>query len=112
MRLARLAQLTRRALTLVTALPLVVLLAIAHGALAQEAYPQGAPLDPPVSVASLSLTEGAVSFAPSEAGANAWTPAALNRPLTRGDRLWTGPRPMTAIRARRLDRPHPRPRPQ
>ena len=92
-RFTRFAQLPRRALALATALPLVVLLAMAHGAGAQEAYPPGAPPDPPGSVARLNLAEGAVSFAPAEAGpdANAWTPAVLNRPLTTGDRLWTGP---------------------
>jgi hypothetical protein len=57
---------------------------------------QGAPLDPPGRVARLNLTEGAVSFAPADtsgyADSNVWAPAALNRPLTSGDRLWTGPR--------------------
>ena len=93
-RFKRFAHLPRRALALATALPLVVLLAMPHGAGAQEAYSQGAPLDPPGSVARLNLTEGAVSFAAAEANAeaNAWTPAVLNRPLTTGDRLWTGRR--------------------
>lgn len=54
-----------------------------------------APLDPPGQVARLNLVEGAVSFAPGDSGnpaeASAWTPAVLNRPLTGGDRLWTGP---------------------
>lgn len=48
------------------------------------------PLDPPGRVARLSLIDGAVSFAPADS--TAWTAAALNRPLTSGDRLWTGPR--------------------
>jgi hypothetical protein len=52
-------------------------------------------VDPPGRVARLNLAEGAVSFAPGDNGdpANAadWTPAVLNRPLTSGDKLWTGP---------------------
>ena len=55
-----------------------------------------APLDPPGRVARLNLTEGPVSFARGDstgyADRNAWTPAALNWPLTSGDRLWTGSR--------------------
>jgi hypothetical protein len=51
--------------------------------------------DPPGRVARLNLVEGAVSFAPGDNGDPAdaadWTPAVLNRPLTSGDRLWTGP---------------------
>ncbi|MEO8387762.1 DUF6600 domain-containing protein [Polaromonas sp.] len=62
---------------------------------AQEPAPQGAQLDPPGRVARLNLAEGAVSVAPADNGdptaAPAWTPAVLNRPLTSGDRLWTGP---------------------
>ncbi|MEP6964949.1 MAG: DUF6600 domain-containing protein, partial [Polaromonas sp.] len=94
MHLGRLARLPRRALALATVLPLIVLLAMAHGARAQEAYPPGGLPDPPGIVARLNLAEGAVSFAPADANpdANAWTPAELNRPLTTGDRLWTGPR--------------------
>lgn len=57
---------------------------------AQQPAPQGEAPDPPSSVARLNLAEGAVSFAPGDA-ADAWTPAVLNRPLTAGDRLWTGP---------------------
>ncbi|MBW8722783.1 MAG: chromosome partitioning protein ParA, partial [Polaromonas sp.] len=57
---------------------------------AQQPAPQGEASDPPASVARLNLAEGAVSFAPGDA-ADAWTPAMLNRPLTAGDRLWTGP---------------------
>lgn len=60
------------------------------------AWAQGpAQVDPPGRVARLNLAEGAVSFAPGDHGAPAnaadWTPAVLNRPLTSGDRLWTGP---------------------
>jgi hypothetical protein len=90
----RFAHLPRRALALATALPLAVLLAMPYGAGAQQSYSQGAQQDPPGSVARLNLTEGAVSFAAAEANAdaNAWTPAVLNRPLTTGDRLWTGRR--------------------
>jgi hypothetical protein len=43
--------------------------------------------DPPASAARLSYLEGPVSFEP--AGADGWTAAELNRPLTTGDRLWT-----------------------
>lgn len=56
-------------------------------------------IDPPTQVARLSLTEGSVSFSSAEANANAqaghgavaWRAATLNRPLTTGDRLWSGP---------------------
>jgi hypothetical protein len=43
--------------------------------------------DPPGRVARLDYVEGAVTFSP--AGDNEWTDAELNRPLVRGDRLWT-----------------------
>jgi hypothetical protein len=43
--------------------------------------------DPPGRVARLNHAQGSVVFSP--AGDNEWTDAALNRPLTRGDRLWT-----------------------
>jgi hypothetical protein len=57
-----------------------LLLALAGaGALAQT--------DPPARVASLSQIEGSVVLAP--AGDTEWTDAVLNRPVTRGDRLWT-----------------------
>ena len=65
---------------------------------AQQPAPQGDALDPPASVARLNLAEGAVSFAPGDA-ADAWTPAALNRPLTAGDRLWTGPQARAELHA-------------
>src|SRR5512133_3239027 len=42
--------------------------------------------DPPARVARLNHAQGAIAFAP--AGDNEWTEAAVNRPLTRGDRLW------------------------
>jgi len=42
--------------------------------------------DPPNRVARLSYREGAVSIAP--AAAEEWIDAALNRPLTAGDRVW------------------------
>jgi len=45
--------------------------------------------DPPERVAALSHTEGSVAFAP--AGETEWSDAILNRPITRGDRLWTDP---------------------
>ena len=48
--------------------------------------------DPPGRVARMNLAEGPVSYAPAGTGAPRWTPALLNRPLTTGDRLWTGQR--------------------
>ena len=80
----------------ITLLAFAVLLALLQPvAWAQESIPQGAQLDPPGRVARLNLAEGAVSVAPGDSGnpaeASAWTPAVLNRPLTAGDRLWTGP---------------------
>jgi hypothetical protein len=56
---------------------------MALGACAALAY-----ADPPTRVARLNHVSGAVSFAPVEAPEE-WTQAALNRPLTSGDRLWT-----------------------
>jgi hypothetical protein len=47
---------------------------------------QGA-IDPPPRVGALSATEGSVVYAP--AGQTEWTQAVLNRPITRGDRVWT-----------------------
>ena len=52
--------------------------------LAQTETPSG---DPPDRTARLSYMEGAVSFEP--AGEDNWSQAALNYPLTSGDRLWT-----------------------
>ena len=43
--------------------------------------------DPPGRVGRLNHAQGAVTFSP--AGDNEWIDAELNRPLTRGDRLWT-----------------------
>ncbi|MHB1123094.1 MAG: DUF6600 domain-containing protein [Ramlibacter sp.] len=43
--------------------------------------------DPPARVARVNHVEGSVSLAP--AGDDEWTEAPRNRPLTRGDRLWT-----------------------
>jgi hypothetical protein len=42
--------------------------------------------DPPSRVARLSFLRGAVSFQP--AGESDWAPAAINRPMTTGDKLW------------------------
>jgi hypothetical protein len=59
---------------------LPIALALAQGtALAQ--------VDPPGRVGSLSAVHGSVVLAP--AGETAWSDAALNRPVTAGDRLWT-----------------------
>ena len=82
---------------LLFAAPLLLSLAtLPSVASAQNTTQQGAPLDPPGRVGRLSLTEGAVSLAPADRdgrfGNDAWTPASLNRPLTSGDKLWTGPR--------------------
>ena len=50
-------------------------------------------IDPPGRVARMNLADGPVSYAPADARGQAlWTPAVLNRPLTTGDRLWTGQR--------------------
>lgn len=75
---------------------LVLLAALQSTGWAQPSFAQNALPDPPGRVARLNLAEGAVSFAPAEAAGysdgNAWTPVQPNRPLTQGDRLWTGPR--------------------
>ena len=44
--------------------------------------------DPPERVARLNFIEGAVSYLPSGGSDSDWVAAALNRPLTTGDRLW------------------------
>lgn len=50
---------------------------------------QDAPyVDPPGRVAQLNFFEGPVSFEP--AGYGQWAAAVLNRPLTQGDRVWSG----------------------
>jgi hypothetical protein len=64
---------------LVRLLPLLVLGLVGARAMAQA--------DPPSRVARLNYLEGAAVFAP--AGDNEWIDAVLNRPLTRGDRVWT-----------------------
>jgi hypothetical protein len=53
----------------------------------QPAQAQVAVYDPPARVARLSFLQGDVSFSP--AGEPDWVVAGLNRPLIRGDRLWT-----------------------
>lgn len=59
--------------------------------LAQDAPPNGPgardPNDAPGRAAQLGYLSGTVSFQPG--GVEDWTPAALNRPLTTADRLWT-----------------------
>jgi len=55
--------------------------------LAAPVFPAWAQADPPARVARLNVAEGPVSAAP--AGDEEWTDAELNRPLSRGDRLWT-----------------------
>ncbi len=44
--------------------------------------------DPPDRVARLNMIQGPVSFLPSGGSQEDWVAAALNRPLTTGDRLW------------------------
>ena len=65
---------------------------------AQQPAPQADAIDPPGRVARLNLAEGPVSFAPGDAN-DAWTAASLNRPLTGGDRLWTGPQARAEVYA-------------
>ena len=89
---------------MLAALPLLALLAAVQStSWSQDAYQQGVPLDPPGQVARLNLAQGPVSFAPAGAAGssdgNAWTTALLNRPLTRGDRLWTGPNARAELHA-------------
>jgi hypothetical protein len=55
--------------------------------LASAALAQTPNEDPPGRVANLSWRDGGVVFAP--AGEDEWTDLPVNRPLTRGDRLWT-----------------------
>ena len=58
-------------------------------ALAVAALNANAQADPPARVAALSHAEGSVAFAP--VGETEWSDASLNRPITRGDRVWTDP---------------------
>jgi hypothetical protein len=60
------------------------LLAVAVAVCSALAY-----ADPPARVGRLSLVSGPVSFAPADAP-DQWVLAPVNRPLTSGDRLWTG----------------------
>ncbi len=60
-------------------LPLLLLALLGTRAMAEA--------DPPSRVGRVNLAEGAVAF--SQAGDNEWTDAIRNRPLTRGDRVWT-----------------------
>jgi hypothetical protein len=60
-------------------LPLLILAFAVSGTIAQT--------DPPARVGSLSHIDGSVALAP--AGDAEWTDAVPNRPVTRGDRLWT-----------------------
>ena len=50
------------------------------------AFSGWASADPPSRVARLGYMTGEISFSP--AGENDWVRAAINRPLTTGDRLW------------------------
>lgn len=63
---------------------------LAGTAWAQTDIATDAGQDPPGRVARIGLVEGAVSTA--EVGADNWANALLNRPLTRGDRVWVAER--------------------
>src|SRR5262245_4235859 len=65
-------------------LALRVTAGLVMGSAAWTAAAQG---DPPGRVASLNTAEGPVVFA--AAGDNEWTEVPANRPITRGDKLWT-----------------------
>ncbi len=73
--LAPLAALLQRRLTVIA----MLLALLCPAAFAQT--------DPPGRVAALSHMEGSVAFA--AAGESEWIDAVLNRPVTRGDRLWS-----------------------
>ncbi|MDO8262456.1 MAG: hypothetical protein Q7T21_04440, partial [Gallionella sp.] len=60
----------------------VLLFSLCTASIASAAY-----ADPPGRVAHLSHTQGAVSYSP--AGEDEWLSVVRNRPLIRGDRLWT-----------------------
>jgi hypothetical protein len=80
------------ALSLVAAASLLTALPV-QAQVPQQLSQQTAFADPPGRVARMNLAEGPVSFAPADSGNDPrWTPAVLNRPLTTGDRLWTGQR--------------------
>jgi hypothetical protein len=59
------------------------------------AFSGWAAADPPSRVARLGYTTGPVSFSP--AGESDWVEAAINRPLTSGDRLWADARARAEI---------------
>ena len=60
----------------------MLLFSLCTASVASAAY-----ADPPGRVARLEHTQGAVSYSP--AGEDAWISVVRNRPLIRGDRLWT-----------------------
>lgn len=64
-------------------------------AVALLVFSGSASADPPTRIARLGYTSGAVSLSPS--GEDDWSRAALNRPLTIGDRLWTDARARAEI---------------
>jgi hypothetical protein len=61
------------------------LLAVAALLSAPFAMAQQTATDPPARIGALGAVEGSVVYAP--AGQTDWTGAALNRPITRGDRV-------------------------
>jgi hypothetical protein len=58
-----------------------------NAAMAQQQQVQTAEADPPARVATVTVLEGSVVYAP--AGETDWTDLPRNRPITRGDRIWT-----------------------
>jgi hypothetical protein len=67
--------------------PFTALLLLGLLALMLPLSPAIAQADPQARAAVLSHVEGSVVFAPQ--GATVWTDAVRNRPVTRGDRIWT-----------------------
>ena len=67
-------------------LPLRIRAFVLATGIAFLAFSGWAGADPPSRVARLGYISGAVSFSP--AGEDVWVEAAINRPLTTGDRLW------------------------
>ena len=63
--------------------------ALGNVAMAQQPPAENAPpqADPPARVAGVTALEGSVVFAPS--GETEWTALPRNRPITKGDRVWT-----------------------
>src|SRR5512141_1403733 len=67
--------------------PRALRLLLTAAVLACGSWSANAQSDPPLRAGSLSAIDGSAVFAP--AGQTEWSDAALYRPLTTGDRLWT-----------------------